>query len=109
LRDGIIPFSVRSYLHRINEIVSGIVEECQKARYFYLKNLLETGLNIEVNQDREAVQNYLQTLGFAEDLSRSLDEEERSYRDSKNEFELKTSMGHLRSFLENLHRAAFHR
>lgn len=88
-------------------ISSGIVEQCRKARYFYLAGQLENGLNLEINQDKTAVQGYLASLRLPEDLSRSLDEAERLYRDSKTNFDLKSSMGHLRSFLENLHKAVF--
>src|SRR5262249_4340918 len=60
------------------------------------------GLNLEVNQDKDPVRGYVQRLGFPEMLGRSLDEAERLYHSKDNEFSLKASMGHLRSFLENL-------
>jgi hypothetical protein len=82
-------------------------KECRKARYIYLKGSLLEGLNIEVNQDKDAVQGYLRSLGFTEGLAQSLDEAERLYYHGGDAFSLKASMGHLRSFLENLHKDAF--
>jgi hypothetical protein len=89
--------------------VLGLLEQCRKARYFYLKRALSEGLNIEINQDKDAVQSHLKALGFSDPLARSLDEAERLYHDGANEFDLKASMGHLRSFLEGLHNEAFPR
>ncbi len=65
------------------------------------------GLNIEINQDRDAVQAHLRGLGFSTPLAKSLDEVERLYLDRANAFNLKASMTHLRSFLENLHKETF--
>lgn len=93
-----------------NELVAssnGIIEQCRKAKYFYLKQSLLQGLNIEINQDKDAVQSQLKTLGFSGLLAGSLDEAERLYLDGGNAFNLKASMGHLRSFLENLHKETF--
>ena len=53
------------------------------------------------------VQSYLRTLAFTETLAHSLNEAERLYQEGGSEFSLKTSMGHLRSFLEILHEDAF--
>jgi hypothetical protein len=91
----------------LRQLADGLLEECEKARYLYLKSSLLDGLNIEINQDKEAVQSYLRRLGFAETLARSLDEAERLYHERGSAFDLKASMGHLRSFLEGLHKSAF--
>jgi hypothetical protein len=93
-------------LYEICNAADGIQEECRKARYFYLKGALLEGLNLEINQDKDAVQGYLQTLGFTETLAGSLDEAERLYHQGGSAFSLKASMGHLRSFLENLQKDA---
>ena len=82
----------------------GILEGCRKAKYLYLKSSLLEGLNLEINQDREAINSYLTTLGFMPTLARSLDEVERLYHAGGSAFELKAAMGHLRSFLESLHK-----
>jgi hypothetical protein len=88
----------------LSEGAGGLLEECRKARYLYLKGALLEGLNLEISHDKDAVRSYLQGLGFPETLARSLDEAERLYHDNGSEFNLKASMGHLRSFLEGFHR-----
>jgi len=88
-----------------DECVS-VSEQCRKARYLYLKGSLISGLNLEVNQDKDAVRGYLEKLGFSQILIGSLEEAEKEYRDATTTFELKNSMGHLRSFLEELHSQA---
>lgn len=89
-----------------DKVCTAILEQCRKARYFYLAGQLETGLNLEINQDKTEVQVHLASFGFDSNLSRSLDEAERLYRDGHTDFELKASMGHLRSFLENVQEEA---
>lgn len=85
----------------IEEACSAIEEQCRQARYWYLKANLQQGLNLEVNQDKAAVDDFLQKLGFDSQLAESLRVAENLYR-SASPFDLKSSMGHLRSFLENL-------
>jgi hypothetical protein len=99
--------SLRSLFHGIMEVGDAILKECDEARYLYVKTSLESGLNLEINQDKATVDSYLRTLGFSTTLARSLEEAERLYQAAGNEFELKASMGHLRSFLEGLHDEAF--
>ncbi len=79
-----------------------IQEKCRKARYFYTKNALSQNANLEINKDKAAVEDGLATLGFSQTLQQSLDYAEKMYNDSKTPFDLKTSVGHLRSFLEQL-------
>jgi hypothetical protein len=98
---------LRGLFYEIGKAADGVMEECRKARYFYLKSSLLDGLNIEINQDKDAVQSYLQRLGFTDTLAKCLDEAERLYREGGSAFDLKASMGHLRSFLEGLHKDAF--
>jgi hypothetical protein len=69
----------------------------------YVKGSLLPGMNLEVNQDKSRVRTFLEKLGFTQLLIESLDEAERFYRTAASPFELKSSMGHLRSFLEQLH------
>jgi hypothetical protein len=83
-----------------------IAEQCRKARYLYLKGLLSEGLNLEVNQDKIAVEEYIQRYGFPHTLIESLNEAERLYLHGTTPLEFKSSMGHLRSFLENVHSEA---
>jgi hypothetical protein len=85
------------------ELCTAVSEECRKARYLYLKRSLLPGMNLEVNQDKSTVRTFLEKLGFGPLLILSLDEAEKLYRTAATPFELKSSMGHLRSFLEQLH------
>jgi hypothetical protein len=94
------PYEMREEL---TAAVRDVKEECRKAAYLLLKNSLLEGINNEVNQDKQAVESHLQTLGFSSALRDSLNEAERLYREQGSAFSLKSSMGHLRSFLENLH------
>ena len=84
----------------------GIAEQCRKARYLYVKGSLSEGLNLEVNQDKIAVEQYIQHYGFPHTLIESLNEAERLYLHGTTPLEFKSSMGHLRSFLENVHSEA---
>jgi hypothetical protein len=99
-----IDSNVRFYVVReIPPLCDAVTEECRKAGYLYVKGSLLTGMNLEVNQDKGKVQTFLEKLGFTRLLIESLDEAERLYRTAATPFELKSSMGHLRSFLEQLH------
>jgi hypothetical protein len=46
----------------------------------------------------------LDALGFNPVLKQAIEEAEKEYRDATNIFQLKNCLGHLRSFLEHLHR-----
>jgi hypothetical protein len=95
--------TIYNVCREIPVLCKSVVEECRKAKYIYLKGSLLPGMNLEVNQDKVTVRTFLEKLGFTEPLIRSLDETEKSYRTAATPFELKSSMGHLRSFLEQLH------
>jgi hypothetical protein len=84
-------------------LCDSVSEECRKARYLFLKGALVPGMNFEINQDRGTVLTFLEKLGFTELLIQSLDEAERLYRTGATPFDLKNGLGHLRSFLEQLH------
>lgn len=86
-----------------------IIEQCRHARYLHLKSVLLQRLNLEVNQDKGAVEGFLQSLGFSGPLLDCLNEAERLYLGPASSFDLKSSMGHLRSFLEKLHVEAVER
>jgi hypothetical protein len=85
-----------------------IVELCRKARYFVLRRDLLRGANLEVNQDKVAVESHLQRMGFSANLIESLKHADRLQL-SDSPFDLKSSMAHLRSFVENLHVEACNR
>lgn len=87
----------------VPELCDSVLEECRKARYLYVKASLLPEMNLEINHDKDRVRSYLEKLGFPPLLTESLDEAERLYRTAATPFELKSSMAHLRSFLEKLH------
>lgn len=81
----------------------GIKEECRKARYLYLKGALLEGFNLEANQDKTAVESYLKAQGFSDTLIECLNRADTIYHSATSGFDFKTCMGHLRSFMEQLH------
>lgn len=87
----------------VPEVCDSVLEGCRKARYLYVKGSLLPGMNLEVNQDKSRVRTFLEKLGFEQLLIESLEEAERLYRTAATPFELKSCVGHLRSFLEQLH------
>jgi hypothetical protein len=87
-------------------VCDGLIEECQQARFWYLKGALQQKANVEINLDKSRVMEYLTSLGFSEPLVKSLNAAEQNYRATATPFELKTCLGHLRSFLEGLHQQA---
>ena len=91
------------FYREVVEATEGILEECRKAQYLYLKGALLEGLNLEVNQDKAAVESYLRTLGFSDTLTECLNYAERIYQSASSGFDFKTCMAHLRSFMEKLH------
>jgi hypothetical protein len=103
-RSSTIESNTVHYVCReIPEICDSISEECRKAQFLYLRGSLSPGMNLEVNQDKSTVSTFLEKLGFTPLLIQSLDEAEKLYREDATPFDLKSSLGHLRSFLEQLH------
>ena len=92
--------------NQIVESIDGVAKECEQARFFYLKGALQQTVNLEVESDKARVESFLAKLGFSTDMIKSLNAAENDYRSSTNPFELKSCLGHLRSFLEHLHREA---
>lgn len=89
-----------------DDLVSAIVslsEQCRKARYFYLKGALHETTIWEIENDKTKVTSYLDNLGFDPAMKQSLETAEQHFGTSASGFELKSCMGHLRSFLEQLH------
>jgi hypothetical protein len=95
--------TVYHVVREVPVLCAAVVEECRKATYFYVKGSLMPQMNLEVNQDKGRVQTFLEKLGFSQLLTQSLEEAERLYRTDSTPFDLKSSIGHLRSFLEQLH------
>ncbi|MGA2482523.1 MAG: hypothetical protein ABSF92_05350 [Candidatus Acidiferrales bacterium] len=98
--------SASGLCHAIERSCLGIAEQCRKAHYFYLKGTLQQGWNLEVNQDKTTVETYLHQFGFSPSLIETLNEAERLYHSQGTPFDSKSSLGHLRSFLENVQKEA---
>jgi hypothetical protein len=87
----------------IVESIDGFLQQCAQARYFYLKGALQQTRNTEIESDKKSVEDYLKTLGFDDLMVKSLGAAEQDMRSTATPFELKNALGHLRSFLEQLH------
>ncbi|HVS90125.1 MAG TPA: hypothetical protein VHF01_18135 [Candidatus Acidoferrum sp.] len=103
---GLGLVSGRGLCAEVQASSNAIAEQCRKARYLYVRGSLLEGFNLEVNQDKTAVEEYIQRYGFPHTLVESLNEAERFYLHGTTALDLKSSMGHLRSFLENVHSEA---
>lgn len=90
----------------IGELCDIVTELCRKAQFLFLENALTENVNLEVNQDKYVVESFLEKFGFSAPLVTALNEAEKLYSTGATELELKSCMGHLRSFLENLHTEA---
>ncbi len=100
------PFYKQGFAREGNEIVAGLgalLTQCAQARYWYLKGTLQQSRNLEVEGDKAAVEDYLTKLGFSNLMVQSLNAAEQDFRNTATSFELKNCLGHLRSFLEELH------
>jgi hypothetical protein len=103
------PHYVRGREAEANQIVKSIdniAKECQQALFWYLKGRLQRTVNLEVESDKAKVEDFLAKLGFSNDMIKTLNAAENDYRSTTNPFELKSCLGHIRSFLEHLHRGA---
>jgi hypothetical protein len=90
----------------ILKLCDAVTELCRKATFLQLQDALVEDINLEVNQDKYVVQGFLEKFGFSAPLIRALNEAEKLNSVGATELELKSSLGHLRSFLENLHAEA---
>jgi hypothetical protein len=100
------PLYRQGFSREGNEIVAGLdafLTQCEQARYWYLKGALQQSRNLEVEGDRTAVADYLKKLGFSDLMVQSLNAAEQDFTNTASSFELKNCLGHLRSFLEQLH------
>ncbi len=96
-------FNAASTFNTIVGCCNRIIELCRKARFLHLERSLTENMNLEINQDKYVVEDFLRRLGFSGPLATALNEAERLYVPGATEAELKSSVGHLRSFLEYLH------
>ncbi len=103
------PHYIMGHEGEANQIVKsidGIAKQCKQARFWYLKGTLQRTVNLEVESDKARVEGFLTNLGFSNDMIKTLNAAENDYRSTTNPFELKSCLGHIRSFLEHLHREA---
>lgn len=83
--------------------IDAIREQCRQAGYWYLKGQLQQTTNLEIESDKAKVLGFLETLGFDPLLTSSLKKAEDLYKPSSDAFDLKSCLGHIRSFYEHLH------
>ena len=89
-----------------NQIVASIdriAGYCQRGRFFYLKGTLRQNTNVDVENDKSKVEEFLQKLGFSSAMLQALNEAEKDFRGSASPFEFKNCLTHMRGFLEHLH------
>jgi hypothetical protein len=96
-------YTLHNVCREVPPFCGWVAEGCRKAKFLLLKSALLPGMNLEINQDKGTVRTFLEKLGFNDLLVQSLDEAERLYRTVTTPFDLKNGLGHLRSFLEQLH------
>ncbi|QMV18103.1 hypothetical protein GOB94_04895 [Granulicella sp. 5B5] len=80
-----------------------MLAEISQALYFYLKGALQDTPNLEVDNDRRKVIGFIEGLGFDPLLTASLQKAETLYKNTADAFDLKSCIGHLRSFYEHVH------
>lgn len=86
----------------IVKAIDAITQQCSQARFFYIKGVLQQNTDLEVESDKTKVIGFLDSLGFDPILTASLVKAEDLYRASSDAFDLKSCLGHIRSFYEHL-------
>src|SRR5258708_1057011 len=99
-------FNGTAVCQAVCKLCDEVSELCRKAEFLHLENALTENINLEVNQDKYVVEGFLEKFGFSGPLLTALNEAEKLNSSGATELELKSSMGHLRSFLEHLHSEA---
>jgi hypothetical protein len=88
---------------QIVKSVDNLFGQSKQAKYLYLKGALQQSTNLEIESDKSKVEGYLDSLGFDPLLTATLKRAEDLYNATSDAFDLKSCLGHLRSFLESLH------
>ena len=84
------------------ESIGGLIEECRRARHLYQRDeLLNKNPNLEIESDKKKLFDSLENLGFDRALIQSLRKAEELYKPASDGFDLKSCIGHLRSFFGN--------
>jgi hypothetical protein len=92
------------YARELVQSIRGLMEECRTARHYYLQEaLLNENPNLEIEGDKKKLTDSLSSLGFDPLLMQSLRKAEDLYRPTSDGFDLKSCIGFMRSFLEQLH------
>src|SRR6266567_545320 len=72
--------NIERFWRDLKAACASVCQECRKGQYLYLKGFLLEGVNLEVNQDKEAVASFLKSLSFDPTLVASLEKAEELYR-----------------------------
>jgi hypothetical protein len=88
---------------RIVESVDNLLIQIRQAEYFYLKGALQQIPNLEIDNDKVKIFSFIDTLGFDPLLAAALKKADDIYNGNPDAFELKSCIGHVRSFIEHLH------
>jgi hypothetical protein len=88
---------------RIVKSVDSLFSQVRQAEYYYLKGALQQIPNLEVENDKVKIESFVDTLGFDPLLSAALKKADDIYNGNPDAFDLKSCIGHVRSFIEHLH------
>lgn len=88
---------------RIVKSIDNLFRQVQQAEYFYLKGALQQIPNLEIDNDKVKIFSFIDTLGFTPLLAAALKKADDIYNESPDAFDLKSCIGHVRSFIEHLH------
>ena len=79
-----------------------IHRQVSEVKYERLRNNLLQNVNLEINQDKDALKHELERFGFDKELVESLEFAESEYRKADSKFVFKTCADHNRCFFEML-------
>jgi hypothetical protein len=82
--------------------IDAIGQQCNQARFFYIKGALQQTTNLEIESDKTKVIGFLDSLGFDPLLTASLARAEQQYSSASGPFDWKDCLGHIRSFYEHM-------
>jgi hypothetical protein len=88
---------------QIVKSVDNLFSQVRQAEYYYLKGALQQIPNLEIGNDQVKIYSFIDTLGFDPLLSAALKKADDIYNGSPDAFDLKSCIGHIRSFVEHLH------
>jgi hypothetical protein len=83
--------------------VDNLLHQTRQAEYYYLKGALQRTPNLEIDNDKVKIQSFIDTLGFDPLLAATLKKADDIYNGNPDAFDLKSCIGHVRSFIEHLH------